>query len=189
MFFDVGSSRWFRMRAYCQRSSTSFDVRACTSRKMALHSRGKQFSYHLNVSCLTNAGRRTAQVQGPCLIGPKTSLASNTSIKNSTIGSNCQIHSHTRILNSFIFENVKIGKSCTLETCIVGKNVVIEEGSTIGRGALLGDGVRIGKGTVIQPFARVGRTPFVKDDDEESDDEEEADRQGGEITLQGRPPQ
>lgn len=86
-------------------------------------------------------------------------------------------------MNSFIFENVKIGKLCTLETCIVGKNVVIEEGVTIGRGALLGDGVRIGKGTVIQPFARVGRTPFVKDDDEESDEDEETERPGSEFPL------
>lgn len=35
MFSDVGCSHWFRMLEYCQRSSTSFDVRVCTLRKMA----------------------------------------------------------------------------------------------------------------------------------------------------------
>ncbi|KAJ9099811.1 hypothetical protein QFC21_003810 [Naganishia friedmannii] len=124
---------------------------------------------------------RTAQVYGPCLIGPKTSLASNTYIKNSTIGSNCHIGSHTQVCQSFIFENVRIGKGCTLNTCIIGKGVVIEEGVTIGRGALLGDGVRIGKGQVVQPFARVGRTPSVKNEDdsdeEDTPESQEADAQ------------
>ncbi|KAJ9108321.1 hypothetical protein QFC20_003482 [Naganishia adeliensis] len=124
---------------------------------------------------------RTAQVYGPSLIGPKTTLASNTTIKNSTIGATCQIHSHTRVSDSFIFENVKIGKGCTLDTCIIGKGVVIEEGVVIGRGALLGDGVRIGKGTVVQPFARIGRTPYVKEGEESDDEDRDAERQGADA--------
>lgn len=84
---------------------------------------------------------------------------------------------------SFIFENVRIGKGCTLNTCIIGKGVVIEEGVTIGRGALLGDGVRIGKGQVVQPFARVGRTPFVKNEEDSDEEEDSVENQEGEWVV------
>lgn len=116
---------------------------------------------------------RTASVIGPSLIGPNTSLSSNTLVRHSTIGKNNILKSRSKVLDSYVFDNVKIGKGCVLNGCIVGEGVVIGDGVTIGKGALIGDGVRIAKGTVIKPFERVGRQPFREGGFDESDDEED----------------
>lgn len=113
---------------------------------------------------------RTTDLQGPLLLGPRTSLHSRTTIRHSTLGADVVVGSGTKIRDSHIFDGVNIGKGCRLDGCIVGEGVVLGDGVRVEKGCLIGDGVRVGKGQKIEEFGMVGRGRWVPDGEE---DEEE----------------
>jgi translation initiation factor eIF-2B subunit epsilon len=119
------------------------------------------------------------------LVGPRSALAQNTIVYQSTLGADCSVGPNTSIISSYIFDDVRIGANCKLEECIIGKEVHISDGVKIGKGALIGNGVRLGKNVTIPNFARVGRErwrpeDWDEDDEDEDDEEEEED---GEFQL------
>ena len=94
----------------------------------------------------------------------------------STLGADCSLGPNTVIRESYIFDDVRIGANCSLNNCIVGRNVQIGDNVTIGKGVLLGDGVKLGKGVTVPEFARVGRERYVPeyaDEEDEIEGEEE----------------
>lgn len=114
-------------------------------------------------------------MEGPLLIGPRTTLNTHTLVRQSTLGADCSISPNTSIISSYLFDDVRVGANCVLEECIIGRDVHIADGVKIGRGALLGNGVRIGKGAQIPDYARVGREKWRSEYDDESDEDEEGD--------------
>jgi translation initiation factor eIF-2B subunit epsilon len=120
---------------------------------------------------------RTTSLSGPLLLGPSTYLATNTSVRRSVLGRNNRVAARTTICDSYLFDNVIVGKNCKIEGCIIGDDVVLEDGVTIEKGALLGNGVRVGQGQTIEAFARVGKTakmtPCIEGDEEEAADEQD----------------
>ncbi|OWZ59985.1 hypothetical protein LQV05_000501 [Cryptococcus neoformans] len=113
---------------------------------------------------------RTTTLNGPLLIGPRSALAHNTLVRQSTLGADCKIDAGSIIRKSYIFDDVKIGEGCVVEECMIGEGVVIGHGCKIGKGVLLGNGVRLGKGVVVPDFSRIGRQPY-RGDDWDSDEE------------------
>nr|XP_019048160.1 translation initiation factor eIF-2B subunit epsilon [Kwoniella bestiolae CBS 10118]OCF27090.1 translation initiation factor eIF-2B subunit epsilon [Kwoniella bestiolae CBS 10118] len=120
---------------------------------------------------------RTTTLSGPLLIGPRSALAHNTRIHQSTLGADCSVGPSTTISQSYIFDDVRIGANCTIRECIVGEGVVVSDDVVIGKGALIGNGVRLGKGTKVPDFARIGRERYRGEgyDSEEDDEEDERD--------------
>ncbi|WVQ72225.1 hypothetical protein IAR50_001774 [Cryptococcus sp. DSM 104548] len=118
---------------------------------------------------------RTTTLNGPLLIGPKSSLSHNTLVQGSTLGANCKVGDGSAIRNSYIFDDVRIGEGCLIEECMIGKGVVIGAGCKIGKGVLLGNGVKLGKNVSVPDFARIGREPYRGEDydSDDSDFEEE----------------
>ncbi|EIW73036.1 hypothetical protein TREMEDRAFT_42152 [Tremella mesenterica DSM 1558] len=114
---------------------------------------------------------RTTTLNGPLLIGPRSLLAHNTLITQSTLGADCSIGPNTTISHSYVFEDVRIGANCSLTQCMIGRDVHISDRVKIGRGALIGHGVRLGKDVQIPEFARVGRVPYTRDDDPDAEDD------------------
>nr|XP_019013988.1 translation initiation factor eIF-2B subunit epsilon [Kwoniella pini CBS 10737]OCF52769.1 translation initiation factor eIF-2B subunit epsilon [Kwoniella pini CBS 10737] len=123
---------------------------------------------------------RTTTLSGPLLIGPRSALAHNTHIHQSTLGGDCNVGPSTTITQSYIFDDVRIGANCTIRECVIGEGVVIGDDVKVGKGALLGNGVRLGKGTRVPEFARIGRERYQGDDydseEEDEEDDEERDR-------------
>ncbi|KAI9633264.1 nucleotide-diphospho-sugar transferase, partial [Dioszegia hungarica] len=117
---------------------------------------------------------RTTTIRGPALIGPASSLQSNTSILRSTLGTLTTLGPNSSITDSYIFDNVLVGSHCHLDNCIIGKDVVIADDVTVGRGALVGDGVKLGKGVQVPPWTRVGRERWRPEGWEEGDEDQEA---------------
>lgn len=123
---------------------------------------------------------RTTTLQGPLLIGARTSLGVNTRIVQSTLGRHCLVGANTSILSSYVFNDARIGDDCILDECMIGNNVVLGDGVHIGKGALIGDGVTIGNGVKVPQFARIGREPYRPegwDSDDEDPEHEEGLRQ------------
>lgn len=85
------------------------------------------------------------------------------------------------VRESYVFDDVRIGANCTLNNCIVGRNVQIADNVKIGKGVLLGDGVKLGKGITVPSFARVGRERYVPEYPDE-EDEIEGEDEKGELT-------
>ncbi|OCF34920.1 translation initiation factor eIF-2B subunit epsilon [Kwoniella heveanensis BCC8398] len=123
---------------------------------------------------------RTTTLNGPLLIGPRSALAHNTHIHQSTLGADCSIGPNTTVTQSYVFDDVRIGANCTLRECVIGEGVVLHDDVKIGRGALLGNGVSLGRGTVVPEFARIGKERYRGDgydtDEDEEEDEDEKDR-------------
>ncbi|WWC90224.1 uncharacterized protein L201_005157 [Kwoniella dendrophila CBS 6074] len=126
---------------------------------------------------------RTTTLSGPLLIGPRSALAHNTHIHQSTLGGDCTVGPGTTITQSYVFDDVRIGANCILRECIIGEGVIIGDDVKVGKGALLGNGVRLGKGTIIPEFARIGRDRY-KGDDYDSDEEEEEDEEEKQQRLE-----
>jgi translation initiation factor eIF-2B subunit epsilon len=94
----------------------------------------------------------------------------------STLGADCSLGPNTVVHQSYIFDDVRIGANCTLNSCMIGRNVEIADNVKIGKGVLLGDGVKLGKGVNIPDFARIGRerwVPEYPDDEDLIEGEEE----------------
>nr|XP_018266114.1 translation initiation factor eIF-2B subunit epsilon [Kwoniella dejecticola CBS 10117]OBR88272.1 translation initiation factor eIF-2B subunit epsilon [Kwoniella dejecticola CBS 10117] len=124
---------------------------------------------------------RTTTLSGPLLIGPRSALAHNTHIHQSTLGADCSVGPSTTVTQSYIFDDVRIGANCTIRECVIGEGVTILDDVHVGKGALLGNGVRLAKGTRIPDFARIGKEryrgdSYDSDDEEEEEDEDERDR-------------
>ena len=131
---------------------------------------------------------RTTALDGPLLIGPRSALAHNTSVHQSTLGADCTIGPNTTVSLSYVFDDVRIGASCTLQECMIGRGVEIRDGVKIGKGVLIGNGVSLGRGIVVPDFARVGRERYRPDNlDEEDEDEETEEERGGLICSQKKP--
>ncbi|WRT63187.1 uncharacterized protein IL334_000090 [Kwoniella shivajii] len=118
---------------------------------------------------------RTTTLSGPLLIGPRSALAHNTHIRQSTLGADCTVGPSTTISQSYLFDDVRVGANCTLRECVVGEGVVIADDVQIGKGVLLGNGVRLGRGTRIPDFARIGRERYRGEDFDSDEEEEEND--------------
>lgn len=133
---------------------------------------------------------RTTTLEGPLLIGPRTTLNTHTLVRQSTLGADCSVSPNTSIISSYLFDEVRIGANCLLQECIIGKDVHIADGVTIGKGALLGNGVRIGKGAKIPDYARIGREKWRAeyDDDDEEEDEEETEDAKSKLISAGQKP-
>lgn len=117
---------------------------------------------------------RTTALEGPLLIGPRTTLNTHTLVRQSTLGGDCAIGPNTSIISSYVFDEARIGANCYLHQCIIGKDVHIADGVKLGRGVVIGNGVRIGKGAQIPDFARIGSEKWRAEyDDDDSEDEEE----------------
>jgi translation initiation factor eIF-2B subunit epsilon len=128
---------------------------------------------------------RTTVLEGPLLIGPRSTLNNHTLVRQSTLGADCSVSPNTSIVSSYLFDDVRIGANCVLEECIIGRDVHIADGVKIGRGALLGNGVRIGKGAQIPDYARIGREKWQPEYEGDSDDEEEeeSEEEKGKLTV------
>ena len=64
---------------------------------------------------------RTTSLIGPLLLGPYTSLGSNTTVRRSVLGRNNRVAAHSSICDAYLFDNVIIGKNCRVEGCILVK--------------------------------------------------------------------
>ena len=126
----------------------------------------------------SRADFRTTSLIGPLLIGPRSALAQGTKVLQSTLGADCSLGPNTTVSQSYVFDDVQIGANCSLDNCMVGRNVSIADGVKVGRGVLIGDGVRIGKGVVIPDFARVGRQRWLPEYPDEEDEIEGEDEKG-----------
>ncbi|WWD22647.1 hypothetical protein CI109_107140 [Kwoniella shandongensis] len=122
-------------------------------------------------------GNVTTTLNGPLLIGPRSALAHNTHVNQSTLGADCSVGPNTTIAQSYIFDDVRIGANCTIRECMIGEGVIIGDDVTIGRGVLLGNGVRLGKGITIPDFARIGRERYRGDDYDSDDEDDEEDEE------------
>ena len=151
-----------------------------TSQGMRSSSHGKP-TFWISFNGLTP---RTAALDGPVLIGPRSTLNTHTLLRKSTLGADCSVSPNTTITSSCIFDEVRIGANCDLRECIIGRDVHIADGVKIGRGALIGNGVRIGKGAQIPDYARVGRERWrAEDDDEEEEEETESEEEKSEWLI------
>ncbi|WWC97600.1 hypothetical protein V866_004484 [Kwoniella sp. B9012] len=130
---------------------------------------------------------RTTTLSGPLLIGPRSALAHNTRIHQSTLGADCSVGPSTTINQSYIFDDVRIGANCSLKECIVGEGVIISDDVIVGKGALIGNGVRLGRGTKVPDFARIGRERYRGDgfDSEDEEDEEDEDERENRLSTLG----
>jgi translation initiation factor eIF-2B subunit epsilon len=105
-------------------------------------------------------------------------LAQGVTVYQSTLGADCALGPNTSVRESYIFDDVRIGANCSLNNCIVGRNVQIGDNVKIGKGVLLGDGVKLGKGITVPEFARVGRERYVPDYADEEDEIEGEEEKG-----------
>jgi translation initiation factor eIF-2B subunit epsilon len=126
---------------------------------------------------------RTTSLIGPLLLGPYTSLGSNTTVRRSVLGRNNRVAAHSSICDAYLFDNVIIGKNCRVEGCILGEGVILEDGVTVEKGALLGSGVRVGHGQTVEAFARVGKTTAMTMKLDDSDEDSESEDIDGELAV------
>ncbi|EPZ36295.1 MIF4-like, type 1/2/3 domain-containing protein [Rozella allomycis CSF55] len=109
---------------------------------------------------------RTSVVQRGSMIGSGTRLGEETVIKESVLGRNCMIDRNCSLNSSYLLENIQVGKFCSIESSIIGSNVIIKDNVTISRGCLIGDNVILGAGVTLAPFTKISSIP-IKDLNEE----------------------
>lgn len=102
-------------------------------------------------------------LKGPLYIGSQTQIGEGASISSSVIGSGCSIGAGTHIHDSILWDRVHVGAygemrgSLLAENSLLGRQVLMEEGSVLGSRARVGDFSQIRSGVKVWPERNVER--------------------------------
>lgn len=90
------------------------------------------------------------------VIGKRTTIDSNTRIKDSVIGENCKIGRNVRIDGCYLMDNVTVENDCILTKCILSNNVQIKkncclkEGCILAANCIIGPNINLEQCTLLQ---------------------------------------
>lgn len=100
---------------------------------------------------------RPIHIDSKSLLGPATSIGSNTTIRHSVLGTRCNIGKRCFIENSHIWDDVGLGSDVRINRAIIGSETFIGDKCTINEGALISFGVKLAPGTNVPAGMKVTR--------------------------------
>lgn len=92
-----------------------------------------------NIYKSPTANLAKAKLRENVVIHAGSTIEGGSTIENSVIGSDCKIGKDCCLRNAYVMDNVTIQNGCVLDFCVIGKNALIEENSTVNKGSVVAE--------------------------------------------------
>ncbi len=97
-----------------------------------------------------------ASIFGQVLLGRECKIRAGAVVNGpSVIGDYTVVESGARIDESIVWANSYVGRGARLQSCVVGRQCIIQADARICEGAVIGDGTTIGRGADIRPAVKL----------------------------------